>query len=116
MTRTKFFNMALTRGALILIMLIGSSAVHAMPVQWTLNAWTLSNSATVSGSFVYDADLGAFSNVVISSTFGPTSYTFDGVNADANTLEFEITLGARSEDGPATKKLEMNYYRLNIRR
>jgi len=34
---------------------------------------------------------------------------------DANTLKFEIKLPARTDDGPATKNLEMHYYRLNIR-
>ncbi len=34
---------------------------------------------------------------------------------DANTLEFEITLPARTEAGPATKQLEMHYHRRNIR-
>jgi len=34
---------------------------------------------------------------------------------DANTLEFEIKLPARTEDGPATKELTMHYNRRNIR-
>ncbi|GAF89945.1 unnamed protein product, partial [marine sediment metagenome] len=34
---------------------------------------------------------------------------------DANTLEFEIKLPARTPDGPATKELTMNYNRRNIR-
>jgi len=34
---------------------------------------------------------------------------------DANTLEFEVTLPARTADGPATKQLEMHYHRRNIR-
>jgi hypothetical protein len=34
---------------------------------------------------------------------------------DANTLEFEITLPARSEAGPAVKELKMHYRRRNIR-
>ena len=34
---------------------------------------------------------------------------------DANTLEFEIELPARTEDGPATKELMMHYNRLNVR-
>ncbi len=37
------------------------------------------------------------------------------VKKDANTLEFEIKLPARSEDGPATKELRMHYNRLNLR-
>jgi hypothetical protein len=34
---------------------------------------------------------------------------------DANTLEFEITLPARTQSGPATKELTMHYHRRNIR-
>ena len=34
---------------------------------------------------------------------------------DANTLEFEITLPARTGNGPATKELTMNYNRRNLR-
>jgi hypothetical protein len=34
---------------------------------------------------------------------------------DANTLEFEITLPARTQSGPATKELTMHYYCRNIR-
>ncbi|NQT01397.1 MAG: hypothetical protein HQ580_05215 [Planctomycetes bacterium] len=34
---------------------------------------------------------------------------------DANTLEFEITLPARTRNGPATKELTMHYNRRNIR-
>jgi hypothetical protein len=46
--------------------------------------------------------------------------TLDGkkanyVKKNANTLEFEIKLDARTEKGPATRNLEMHYNRLNIR-
>jgi len=34
---------------------------------------------------------------------------------DANTLEFEITLPARTENGPATKELTMHYNQRNLR-
>jgi len=34
---------------------------------------------------------------------------------NANTLEFEITLPARTEKGPAVENLSMHYNRLNIR-
>ena len=34
---------------------------------------------------------------------------------DVGTLEFEINLPARTDEGPATKNLEMHYQRLNIR-
>ena len=34
---------------------------------------------------------------------------------DAYTLEFEIKLPARDDDGPAVKNLEMRYSRVNVR-
>ena len=34
---------------------------------------------------------------------------------DANTLQFEITLPARTESGPATKELKMQYHQRNVR-
>jgi hypothetical protein len=34
---------------------------------------------------------------------------------DANTLEFEIELPARTDEGPAVKELNMHYHRLNVR-
>ncbi len=34
---------------------------------------------------------------------------------DVNTLEFEITLPARTESGPATKELKMHYHQRNVR-
>jgi len=34
---------------------------------------------------------------------------------DANTLEFEIELPARTEEGPAVKELKMHYHRRNVR-
>jgi hypothetical protein len=34
---------------------------------------------------------------------------------DANTLEFEIQLPARTKDGPAVKELKMSYHRKNVR-
>jgi len=34
---------------------------------------------------------------------------------DANTLEFEIELAARTDEGPAVKELHMHYHRLNVR-
>jgi hypothetical protein len=34
---------------------------------------------------------------------------------NAGTLEFEIKLPARTEDGPAVKELSMHYHRRNVR-
>jgi len=40
---------------------------------------------------------------------------FEYKRKDAFTLEFEVKLPARSEDGPAVKELNMHYYRRNVR-
>jgi len=37
------------------------------------------------------------------------------IKKDASTLEFEITLPARTEAGPAVKELKMHYHRRNVR-
>jgi len=37
------------------------------------------------------------------------------VKKNANTIEFEIKLPARTETGPATKELKMHYHRRNVR-
>ena len=46
--------------------------------------------------------------------------TLDGkkskyVQKDAHTLEFEIELPARDDDGPAVKELSMRFNRINVR-
>jgi len=37
------------------------------------------------------------------------------VKKNANTIEFEIKLPARTEAGPAVKELRMHYHRRNVR-
>ncbi len=79
----------LTTGALVIALLSGANVALAASVQWTLNNWSFSDgSGSATGSFVYDADLGTFSNVSITSTIDSATFAFDGVNADATTLEF----------------------------
>ena len=76
------------RLAAALTLLLTANAALAAPVDWTLNGWSLDGGDTVTGSFVFDSDLGTFSNVNVSSTLGPESYSFIGLGADATTLEF----------------------------
>ena len=68
--------------------LLAANVAQAVPVQWTLNNWNLTSGGEVTGSFIYDADVGGgtFSNVSIWS--GSTSFTFAGDNATATQLEF----------------------------
>jgi len=43
------------------------------------------------------------------------SCNFEYTKKNANTIEFEIELPARTEDGPAVKELKMLYHRRNVR-
>ena len=94
--------------ALIAVILVGvTQSASAIPVQWTLNSWNLDGGGTATGSFVYDVDVGTngtFSNVNITSTLGPSSFTFAGGNADANNLEF-FMLDPGSDDLTFTEVL-----------
>jgi len=63
--------------------------IQRIPGQWDMEACTLDKKAL---------SLGA-----------------DYKKKDANTLEFEITLPARTEAGPAVKELKMHYHRRNVR-
>ena len=77
-----------TLGMVAAALFLVTQSASAIPVQWTLNGWNLTGGETVTGTFVYDADLGTFSNVNISSTLGPELFTFVGSGANSNTLEF----------------------------
>lgn len=83
--------------ALAVVLLLAANAAHAVPMEWTLNNWILAGGDTVEGSFIYDADTGTFSNISIFSTLNSISFTYAGVNADANTLEF-VTGDPSSDD------------------
>ena len=83
---------------LAVVLLLAANAAHAVPVEWTLNNWETvagpGGTDTVTGSFIYDADTATFSNINIFSSLDSTSFTFAGVGANANTLEF-VELGNR---------------------
>lgn len=58
----------------ILLLLAGQAA--AAPVTWTLDSVTFDGGGTLSGSFVYDADINTYSDISIVSNFwGPSTYT-----------------------------------------
>jgi hypothetical protein len=86
---------------LAVVLLLAANAAHAVPVEWTLNNWETvagpGGTDTVTGSFIYEADTDTFSNINIFSSLDSTSFTFAGVNADANTLEF-VTGDPSSDD------------------
>jgi hypothetical protein len=50
--------------------LMFAAAAHAAPVTWNLQNWTFADGGTASGSFVFDASTGAYSNVSVLSTNG----------------------------------------------
>jgi hypothetical protein len=89
MNKKQSFSAILFSATLAIAMLTSNVALAA-PVTWTLNNWGFSGGGSATGSFVYDAGLGSYSNVSITSTIGVagSTFSFDGMNADANTLEF----------------------------
>ena len=54
----------------ILILPLGSAS--ATPISWTLENWVFDDGGTASGSFVFDADTNAYSNISITTTLGST--------------------------------------------
>jgi hypothetical protein len=82
---------------LIAVILVGvTQPASAIPVLWTLNDWTLDTDDTVTGSFVFDADLGTISNVNIISNLGSGSESFTFV-IGTGVLEF-VTVDPGSTD------------------
>jgi hypothetical protein len=81
---------AILFSATLAIALLTSNVALAAPVTWTLNNWGLLGGGSATGSFVYDAGLGSYSNVSITSTIGVagSTFSFDGVDAAANKLQF----------------------------
>ena len=75
---------------LIAVILVGvTQPASAIPVRWTLNDWTLDTGDSVTGSFVFDADDGTFSEVNIYSDLGSGSeFMFVDESANAGYLEF----------------------------
>jgi hypothetical protein len=60
--------------SLLAVALVSGSA-SAIPVRWTLSGVTFTDGGTASGSFVYDADLNAYSSVSITTTAGSVLLT-----------------------------------------
>ena len=50
--------------------LLFAAAAHANPVTWNLQNWTFNDGGTASGSFVFDASTGHYSNISVLSTDG----------------------------------------------
>jgi hypothetical protein len=72
---------ALVLSLCVLTILCGvTGSAWAVPVTWTLHNVVFQDGATVSGSFVYDADTNTYSAVNITTTTGPirtgATYTF----------------------------------------
>ena len=68
---------------LVAAVLLGSAPAQASPVLWTLSDVTFNDGGTAFGSFVYDADLNLFSDIVVTTTDGSirtgVSYGIPGV-------------------------------------
>jgi hypothetical protein len=54
--------------ALAVVLIAGTAA--AVPVKWTIPSMTLSDGGTISGSFTFDADTGAYSDINIVTAGG----------------------------------------------
>jgi hypothetical protein len=78
------------------ILSVLSLSAQAMPVQWHLSNVTFDDGGTANGSFIYDADVGAFgtySNILITTTAG-TNFSggtygdlYDGTSTLIRTIE-----------------------------
>jgi hypothetical protein len=86
---------------LVLASLLAASAcAHATPVTWTFQNLTFTGGGVATGSFVHDADTGAFSDVSV-TTLGGNSFGLTYDSADPyGALSVEIT---RLADGPDLK-------------
>ncbi len=73
-----------------LALLVLSAAAHAIPVRWTVTNLTFTDGSTASGSFVYDADTGAVSNINITTTAaGVGPFVVSGpLSSPPNILQF----------------------------
>jgi hypothetical protein len=80
--------------ALALSLLLTVNVALAVPVRWDLQDWEFANSMTVSGSFVFNADINdagsplRWTNIDITSEIGPTTFNFEGASAVSDVLAF----------------------------
>lgn len=69
-------------GAVALLMALAPAPAAAVPLLWTLNDVTFNGGGMATGSFQYDADTGAYSDVAVTTSGGGTTNTsFDKVVA-----------------------------------
>ena len=77
--------------AIAALLALGGSAL-ATPVTWHLSGWTFEDGGEAIGSFVFDADLGVFSDINITTTAGTlsagTTYQAAGFFAQLDVLDF----------------------------
>jgi hypothetical protein len=90
-------------GLLAVGLLAGPMVVHAVPIRWTLNG-SLSDfgrAITASGSFVYDADTGIFSDILLHTPtmLGPTHAETDYVTFAGESISFGLVFLQPGHDG-----------------
>lgn len=100
---------ALTRMFLGLVLMSAATLANAMPVQWTLSNVTFNDESTVTGSFVFDADTGVFSNVLITTALA--SYDTSEVDtipfgADATGIQLVDNYVPNNNAGKRTLNLD----------
>lgn len=102
--------------AAVLILGFGiSTTASAIPVFWTLDNVTFDDGATASGSFVFDADIGVYSSINMTSSPGsvvtdPHTYSFVGSSfTDASQL-----LALESAPAGGTDQTDISYLYFNF--
>ena len=85
----------LSMGTLLAVGLLlgGAIPAQATPVTWFLQDWVFSDGNTASGSYVFNADLptsapNRYTDIDITSTIGPTIFTFAAEDATSDQLAF----------------------------
>ena len=92
--KKSILNATLLAAALLATPLVA----HAIPVTWTLSGVTFTGGGTASGSFDFDADLGSYSNVALTTTaggsFGDSSYANAAYGLSATYLSSNTGCGS----------------------
>jgi hypothetical protein len=79
------------RHALGVILLLLAGTAQAIPVTWTVDG-IFDDGGTLTGTFVFDADTGSYTNINLSSTDYSTYYEPYSTEYDAGTAQFGAEL------------------------
>jgi hypothetical protein len=89
-----------------------ATPANAIPVLWTLSGVTLTDGTTLTGSFVYDADVPGYSDIDITSSGGSKTpsmtWTIDDPNATVVAVQLDLVDGTTNLTGTPTIELSFN--------